>query len=430
MRVRFGLVRSFVRRHRGWFGLAVGICLGLLVGLLAPSIFPGKPPAEVMEPGTLVVYGGTDDSEGHQRKKLIDHWNEIPGNPTAVYRDIEGNGQYAFMASDAQKSRSDVDIYVLDLIWTADFAANDYILPLDRKTIDTSGFLGQPLKSCEYQGKLWCLPFNSDAGLLYYNSDLVPKGPQTTWQGLKNKTDEVLAAHKEIEAGFTGQFNDYEGLTVNALEMIWAYGGELVNADNEVHLDQGVLAALKELSRGFTSDPRYILPESKTFQENESRDAFRQGKVLFMRNWPVHYRTLKDPDDSGLPPIQFDVKELQHGSALGGQNLAISHHSDQPIAARKLIEFLTSERSQQILFERGGFAATREVVYHDQFIQAEYGYTKTLLSAIKHAHLRPVTPHYERFSEEFRKGVKYAIEHEGDSPSGWEATLQAALRGH
>ena len=72
--------------------------------------------------------------------------------------------------------------------------------------------------------------------------------------------------------------------------------------------------------------------------------------------------------------MPFDVARIPGRSVLGGQNLAIAANSDQPRAAQELIEFLTSARSQQILFERGGFAATREVVYQDSAVRANFPY--------------------------------------------------------
>jgi multiple sugar transport system substrate-binding protein len=114
---------------------------------------------------------------------------------------------------------------------------------------------------------------------------------------------------------------------------------------------------------------------------------------------------------------------------LGGQNLAVARSSDQPRAAQALIEFLTGERSQQILFEHGGFAATRGIVYQDANITTKYPYATTLLEAIRRAKKRPVTPHYTSFSLEFRKVVAEVWANDGEITAEHARRLTEALQG-
>jgi multiple sugar transport system substrate-binding protein len=114
---------------------------------------------------------------------------------------------------------------------------------------------------------------------------------------------------------------------------------------------------------------------------------------------------------------------------LGGQNLAVARSSEEPTAAQALIEFLTGERSQQILFERGGFAATREIVYRDENITTWYPYASTLVEAIRRARPRPSTPHYTDFSLEFRDVVRDVWENDGEITPDHARRLTDALKG-
>ncbi|MEV4136269.1 hypothetical protein AB0J72_29385 [Dactylosporangium sp. NPDC049742] len=108
----------------------------------------------------------------------------------------------------------------------------------------------------------------------------------------------------------------------------------------------------------------------------------------------------------------------------------VAGQSRRPAAARALIEFLTGERSQQLLFERGGFAATREIVYRDAAVVKLYRYAPTLLDAIRSAHSRPVTAHYAQFSETFRQVVRAALADGGRLPADAKPRLQRALQGY
>jgi multiple sugar transport system substrate-binding protein len=149
-----------------------------------------------------------------------------------------------------------------------------------------------------------------------------------------------------------------------------------------------------------------------------------------MRNWPRAYRALAQ-DLEGAPAVQFGVAPLPAGSGvLGGQNLAVSADSTRPRAAQALIEFLTGERSQQILFERGGLPATRAVVYSDQAVQDRYHqYVGILEQALTAAELRPTQPHYARFSEVFRAAVTGYLRQGRPLADDLQAQLEAAVKG-
>ncbi len=420
------LVLDLVKRHSGWAGLGAGVVIGVLGTLLVTAILQRVPAG--LEPGTLTILSGIDDGEGGQRQRLVDQWNAMPGRPRAEIVEVSGTGDahHAQMVASAQSGDSGIDVYNLDVTWIAEFASAGHLRPIPVERVDTSGFLTKPLEACQFEGKLWALPFNTDAGLLFYRSDLVPD-PPNSWQAMDGAIDKVLAGPNrppELMAGYTTQLLNYEGLTVNAFEVIWAANGDVVTPGGDVVVDSAeAREGLRRLSAGLTDGSDQILPDSVRFDESGSREAFNDGKVIFMRNWPVAYRHLGGKRD------RVGTTVLPRGSVLGGQNLAVSARSDQPRAALELIKFLTSERSQQLLFERGGFAATRELVYRDPAVQAKYPYAQTLLTAVQQARLRPVTPHYAQFSAKFREGVHHALDNGGTLPPGFAESLSAALKG-
>jgi multiple sugar transport system substrate-binding protein len=87
----------------------------------------------------------------------------------------------------ASRDRS-VDVYPIDLIWVAEFAAAGWILPLDeRLPAGARGdFLPAPLASAVYRGRLYAVPRFTESGLLYYRTDLSPR-PPATWQELAQR---------------------------------------------------------------------------------------------------------------------------------------------------------------------------------------------------------------------------------------------------
>jgi multiple sugar transport system substrate-binding protein len=433
--LRTGWLGRWRQRHAAVFCLALGTVLGAVVTLAATYLVDVNDHVD-LEPGELVIISGEDGSDGDQRQFLVNQWNATHRHNQARIIELSAIADHAHseMVARAQSGRGDVDIYNLDVIWTAEFADAGYIRPLDDSKVDRSVFLQNPIRTCIYRDTLWALPFNTNAGLLYYRKDLVPQ-PPARWSELINKVDGVLAKGQQnsnLEAGYTGQLRQYEGLTVNAIEAIQAVAvGDMVRKGKVAISLDDLNEGIRRLWPSDSDGDRHVLGDSLTYDEKLSTQAFREGKVLFMRNWPVAYRDLSRPtDETGQPAVPAEsigITPLPGGSVLGGANLAIAANSAKPRAAQALIEFLTDSRSQQILFERGGLAATRTVVYQDPEVTKKYAYTQTLLKAVEEARPRPVTPCYRQFTEVFQNAVYHALHERKPLPDDFIHTLDAAL---
>jgi multiple sugar transport system substrate-binding protein len=410
-----------------WVGSVFG---AIAMALLTYFVVPPAGQAGELEKGELVVLSGKDQSNNGQRQELVNQWNQLnPDNPARIEElPLGADDQHSEMVARAQAPGPAADVYNLDVAWTAEFAERGYLAAL--QDVATSGFLEGPLATCRYEDELWALPFNTDAGLMYYHKSV--KAP-STWNDIVVETRRVFGQQHDnrLVAGYTAQLADYEGLVVNALEAIWAANGDVVDDEGVVRIDSPeAQAGLRQLADGLReANPQVIMRDARDQDETASRVAFGEGKSLFMRNWPVAYRNLQRlaSDEAGQEPF-FNVTTLPGPSVLGGQNLALSSKSTKPRAAKALIEFLTSPRSQQILFERGGFAATREVVYLDAEVQRQRPYAKELLKAIRDARSRPVSANYTCFAEAFRSIVNAALRDGGRIPSNATERLTAALR--
>ncbi|MFI5956253.1 extracellular solute-binding protein [Cryptosporangium sp. NPDC051539] len=426
--------RDFRRDHPGWSGFLAGLLVGVLVvvgvGYLRPHLTDTS-----WEDGELVLLSGSDDSAGGQRQELIAEWNRLHPEHPARIEEVPNiaDAERSEMLARADGDGGPIDVLNLDVAFLPEFAEAGLLREFPDDDVDRDAFLSGPLGTCEYKGKLWALPFNTDAALLYRRTALVPKAP-SSWTSMLASIARVLEGNPRAgtvpEAGFVTQLGDYEGLTVNAIEAVWSAGGDIVDDDGHVHVDsRQAQEGLRQLVDGVHSDPKQILPTSLEYTEDASTSAFRADRALFMRNWPVAYRRLENPTEPGTTRIDFEVSPLPWPSVLGGQNLAIAEHSSHPRAAEALINFLTDSRSQQILFERGGFAATRRVVYEDAKIKQVYPYADELLKALEAARPRPKSPHYALFSEVLREAVHTMLVTGAGPPPDLGDRLRAALRG-
>src|SRR5699024_5761057 len=141
-------------------------------------------------------------------------------------------------------------------------------------------------------GRLVAMPWFTDAGLLYYRTDLLKEygydGPPETWDELKDMSETVMAGERADGnsdcCGFGYQGNAYEGLTCDALEWIAsAGGGTIISPDSVITVNNDAAAGiLEQMAAGVgTISPMGVL----SFDEEAARNMWEADNALFMRNW-------------------------------------------------------------------------------------------------------------------------------------------------
>ena len=244
--------------------------------------------------GPIEFWTGKDVSGNLQ--KQIDQFNaqHPQGKVTLHELPDAADQQRQQMIQNSQIKNPQMAVVSVDNVWTAEFAANGWIIPLPTDQFDTSGFLKAPVESATYFGKLYAYPNTTDGGLLYYRKDLLDKYGITS---APTKWADMIADCKKIQAGennskldcYAGQFQKYEGLTVNVAEAINGAGGELTNADGKPDVNSPqALQGLSFLTNGFKDG--YIPKVAITWQEEQSRTAFQNGNLIFLRNWAYVYQ--------------------------------------------------------------------------------------------------------------------------------------------
>ncbi len=297
---------------------------------------------------------------------------------------------------------SDPDILQLDAIWTPEFAAAGWILPLDRFRPDTGAFFRSTIAANRWQDTLFALPWFVDVGMLYRRTDLVADPPSTLGD-LVRDAKRVRRRHG-LRYGLVWQGARYEGLITTFLEYLGAYGGRILEGGRAVVSSDAGRRALTEMRDEIYRDG-IVPPAVLTWHEEESRFAFQNGEAVFMRNWPYAYGLMQDSSESRVAG-RFSVAPMPAGpggsptAALGGAQLAINRRTEHPEAAWAVIEFLT--RPEQML-ERArvvGQFPPRVALYDSAQLAADLGIPPaTARRVIEHGVPRPVTPVYNQLSE-------------------------------
>jgi multiple sugar transport system substrate-binding protein len=301
----------------------------------------------------------------------------------------------------------------VDVVWTAEFAAKGWLQALTGDTaVSTTDMLEPPVKAATYNGTLYAAPTTSDAGLLYYRSDLVPNPPKT-W-------DEMMAdcsiAQQNGMGCYAGQFFKYEGLTVNAAEAINTGGGAIVGPDGKTPTVDSPESAkgLSLLADNYANGN--IPKEAITFKEEDGRIAFEAGKLLFLRNWPFVYNLASTDATSqvigkfGVAPLPGLTADKPGASSLGGHSTAISVYSKNKATAADFLKFLTTPDIQSFYLVQGSLAPVLGALYSDPSLIAKFPYLPTLKISIENAVPRPVTPFYPAVTKAIQDNAYEAIQ--------------------
>ena len=167
------------------------------------------------------------------------------------------------------------------------------------------------MQAASYDGKVYAVPWYTDAGLLYSRVDLLEKAgfsePSKTWDELKEMANKVKM-DEGIKNGFVFQEAEYEGGVCNGLEYIRTHGGDVLdpNDPSKVMTDSPESVAGLATWRGMVesgASPQAVLQ----YQEDESHSSFLDGEAVFIRNWPYMYALAGSSDFPNVKQDQVGI---------------------------------------------------------------------------------------------------------------------------
>jgi multiple sugar transport system substrate-binding protein len=354
---------------------------------------------------------------------VVDNFNKA--NPDANVKLLElpeaADQQREQQIQRLQAESDECDVLGMDVIWTAEYAAQGWLQDITSAVEKRKDeFVPSTLDTALYEDKYWAMPFNTNAGFLYYRSDQVPEPPQE-W--------EAVYEQGQQDNGVVYQGFRYEGLTVNFLELLYSAGGTVVNEDGtEATADsQEVRDVLTFMADGIKDGaaPKAVT----TYKEEESRRAFEAGNATFMRNWPYAYALGKESKIANdFKVTTFPGYAGNPGAGvLGGYDLAISAYSKNPEGALAFMNFATSPDQQVIQATEASLPPVLTEVYSDPKVEKTLPFAADLLKAVEQAQPRPVSPVYPQISEAIYTNVYAALQ--GDaSPDEAASTMNEDIQ--
>lgn len=359
---------------------------------------------------TITISCGSVGQDFEFCKKTTEDWAKKTGNTVKLFTPPQSTTDILalFRQMFAAKS-SDLDVINVDVVWPG--MIKDHLLDLKpySKGVEKEHFPSIVANNTA-DGRLIAMPWFTDAGLLYYRKDLLEKHGEkapTTWEELAATAKKIQDAERKAGnadmQGFVFQAKAYEGLTCDAVEWLWSYGGGNI-VDDKGNITVNNPKAAKALNTAAswigTIAPTGVL----NYGEEDARGVFQSGNAVFMRNWPYAWSLGNGKDSKiagkiGVSALPKGGADGKNAATLGGWQLAVSKYSKNPKEAADLVMYMTSKEIQKERAIKGSYNPTIPSLYQDKDVLAAAPFFGDLYNVFTSAVPRPATATGLKYNE-------------------------------
>jgi trehalose/maltose transport system substrate-binding protein len=375
-----------------------------LLGVLSVACVLSYTPIAFAQGAAVRFAGDSDVGEGGRwTRKICEEWAQKSGNKLEyINRPNSATETLALFQQYWAAKSPDVDVYMIDVIWPGIAAAHAADLKKYFTDDDLKAHFQSIVKNNTVGDQLVAVPMFTDAGMLYYRTDLLQKygyqKPPETWDELTEMAAKIQEGERKEKAdffGFVWQGKTDEGLTCDALEWIYSYGGgSIVEADKKVSINNPNAIKAIEMAKGWVDkiSPRGVT----TYGEEEARNVYQAGNAAFMRNWPYAYALGQSEgsvikDKIGVVVLPKGGADGKHAATLGGWNLMVTKYSKNQEAAADLVKFLCSAEVQKRRAVDLSQLPTLPALYDDPDVLQKNPWFKEMKDVLSNSVARPAT---------------------------------------
>ncbi|MFC5601635.1 ABC transporter substrate-binding protein, partial [Deinococcus cellulosilyticus] len=350
---------------------------------------------------TLTIACGAVGQELEMCKSGVAAWAKKTGNTVKVFESPNLTNDRLALYQQQLAAKSDtIDVYQIDVVWPGILYQHFVDLKGKVPASEVDDHFPAIIDANTVGNKLVAIPWFTDAGLLFYRSDLLQKygykSAPKTWSELASMAVKIQNGERKTNKNFQGfvwQGKDYEGLTCDALEWITSYkGGTIVDKTGKVTINNP--RAVQALTQA-ASWVKKISPEGvTTYAEEDARGIFQSGNAAFMRNWPYAW-SLGQGEDSkvkgkiGVAPLPKGGASGQNAATLGGWQLAVSSYSKNQAAAIELVRYLAGPEEQKRRAIEASYNPTIKSLYQDKDVLKANPFFGSLYDVFTSAVARP-----------------------------------------
>ena len=221
---------------------------------------------------------------------------------------------------------SDINIYLIDEIWTDEFAQCGYLEPLDLE-INKEEYVPHAIEFFSSDGVMYALPFSMDLGVLFYRKDRIADTP-ADWGDVINGKPQPIFEKKEDE-----------NILCESIEL----GEHLKNAYPffaDVEGDGGSGLKIR----------------------------FKKGETDYYRGWSKEYVYLNDYAFEIGGNVGVMIPDVP---VLGGYGLALSSFSGKKEAAKEFLTYISDIYNIREIMKTEGYIPVQKKLLADKMF-ADY----------------------------------------------------------
>lgn len=387
--------------------VAVSLILAACGGGQAPPV--SGTPAEI----SMMMWG--DPAE-------LDVWNQIvadfqQANPNIkVGVEVSDWDSYWTKLKTLLSAGTPPDVFAIDAPLYLDYQSRDVLLNLqpylDKNPDMLNGVYPQTLEAYKTPDGMYGLPRDFQTIVLFYNKDMFdaanlayPTG-DWTYDDLRNAAKQLtLDSNGDGKIDQFGFYSDLWDMELIWSEAIWAYGGDVINADHTKTLigEPNAREAWQLFYDMEFTDKSW--PDTNTAGEYAD-DPFLAGVAAMttIGHWVV----------PGYAEVDFkwDVAPMPKGPAgqatsVNSAGFVVAKASKNPDAAFEFLKYVVSEPAQTRLAELGFACPVLEsVAESDAFLKQSTPINhQVFLDALSFAHMKPVFKGYDEWSSTIGDGM-------------------------
>lgn len=324
------------------------------------------------------------------------------------------NSLHDKVVTNLASGNANVDIVLVDTVWTSEFAQAGFLEPLTK-------YVGADIKDkvvpISYDqrvvnGELYAFPISNEGKFLYYNEKMLKDGgydaPPKTW-------DELVKMSKDLKAkgiakyGIVWGWTQAEGLICDYTLLVKSFGGKLQDEQgNWVFNEGGGLKALEFMVNSL-NDKDFTDPASITLNDGTVLNAYAAGGIPFMMNWSFAVNALKDNKDIKLTFIPGVEGVSESATVTGGGALGIAKTSKNKDWAWKLIDFINQKRGEIIVNDYiGSLPVWKDLVDNKELLK-KYPDLELMTKQFDYAVSRPNIAGYSDWSHIMQVAITSAL---------------------
>ncbi|MEP7137878.1 MAG: sugar ABC transporter substrate-binding protein [Chloroflexota bacterium] len=407
----------------------------VIVSLLLTACGGGAKPVASNAPVTITMMMWGDPAE-------LTVWNQIvadfhQANPNITVKvEVSDWDSYWTKLKTLLAAGKPPDVFAMDAPLYLDYQSRGVLLNLqpylDKNPGMLDGVYPQTLEAYKTPDGMYGLPRDFQTIVLFYNKDMFDAAkvayPNANWtyddlRSAAKSLTKTGADGKVTQFGYALDLWDFEpGMS----EIIWGYGGDLINADHTKTL-VGEPKAREAFQ--FLHDMMFVdksIPNTNTAAEYGG-DPFLAGVAAMtaIGHWAVpSYSEAK---------FKWDVAPMPKGPAgqatsVNSAGFVVGKASKNPDAAFEFLKYVLSEPAQKRLAELGfALPVLKSVAESDSFLKQKTQINqKIFIDALVFAHLKPVFKGYDEWSSAVGDGMATIWTGEAELGPTLDAAVKAA----